>query len=219
MPRIRFYYTKHKSAVSTIISFLLGIVGSLFLVLLIYGLFTGFGFYSLICLIPYFLFMFIQTAFDNYIQNKSPKITSNQETTNNEKTDKKGFHIKPMKTKGKIRYCKYCGGQIDNNHTCTSCGKQYLNIKTAYIFVITILCIIFASCSLYLKISNYHLYQSSYEKATLLKIYERDFAYSTNESNKYHKYDCPVLKDAEHVYCGTVSKLISKGYEECSFCY
>lgn len=219
MPRIHFYYTKHKSTGSTIISFLLGFIGSLFLGLLIYGLFTGQGFFSLIWLIPYFLFMFIQFKYDNYIQNKPLKDISKQEILNTEKTDKKGFHLKLMKTKEKIRYCKYCGGQIDSNHKCTSCGKQYISFKTVYIITVTILCILFASCTLYLKISNEHLYQNYYDKATLLKIYERDFAYSAKKSKTYHKYDCPVLKDAEDVYCRTVSKYISDGYKECSVCY
>lgn len=34
--------------------------------------------------------------------------------------------------KTKNRYCKYCGGKIDEIKKCTKCGKQYFNLKSIF---------------------------------------------------------------------------------------
>ena len=114
--------------------------------------------------------------------------------------DKSSSHEK--KNKGsKVKYCKLCGGELDENKKCTKCGKQYRSIsvlKKRIPLIIVIFCLL---CSLGLNIYQFISQNNQTKRITQLQkendllkndkktllemITERDREIDSLKSSKY----------------------------------
>lgn len=166
----------------------------------------------------------------------------------------------------KIRYCKYCGGEIDSKtKICTQCGKNFARFKKIMLIIYIVLSAIFIGITSTLLIISYRKIDNicsenddlkmkveqltnsnevinnefvklskeneslkdKYEEQTLkysddlftLNWYQNDFAYGTENGEKYHKLTCSTLMNSNVVYGNTIEMWKRNGYEECSLCY
>ena len=61
---------------------------------------------------------------------------TNQIYENNEVVITENIVNDSVKVQGKTRYCKLCGGKLNNDKKCTKCGKQYFRITRELILYI-----------------------------------------------------------------------------------
>lgn len=143
----------------------------------------------------------------------------------------------------KIVYCKYCGGELDENRKCTKCGKQFLNIKLKTCFTYLLLMIVG-----FLAYKNYYLTQKcnnleeinyfmkldydevsqQYEElsnevekySSALKLLETHSAVTVPSDIKhYHTFDCSSVQNEPVINVGTIIGYIAHGYEPCPLCH
>ncbi len=152
---------------------------------------------------------------------------------------------KKKEKKLKVRFCKFCGGQIDaQTKKCSGCGKQYFKgIKFNKFFTTVLMLSLVIITSIILNIvqfvemnelnANIEYYkQKTDEKQTQIsklnkEIREKDddldfyhkYAVIVNDSSKkYHLHGCSDLGDSSfRIY--NVSQAKNLGYSECSKCY
>lgn len=79
-----------------------------------------------------------KSFYDEIVQIQPPKKSDILRATNE---DDASNLLK--NTKSSIRYCKHCGGEIDQNKKCTKCGKKYFHLNSfkllaAFALLITI---------------------------------------------------------------------------------
>lgn len=151
---------------------------------------------------------------------------------------------KKKEKKSKVRFCKFCGGQIDaQTKKCSGCGKQYFKgikfnrfLTTVLILSLLIISSIILNIVQILKINElnadieYYTQKSSEQQtriATLEKnIKERNndldfylkYAVIVNDnSKKYHAHGCNDLEDSSfRIY--NISQAENLGYSACSKC-
>lgn len=144
----------------------------------------------------------------------------------------------------KVRFCKFCGGQIDTQtKKCSGCGKQYFKgikfnrfLTTVLILSLLIISSIILNIVQIVKINElnadieYYTQKSSEQQtriATLEKnIKERNndldfylkYAVIVNDnSKKYHAHGCNDLEDSSfRIY--NISQAKNLGYSACSKC-
>lgn len=97
--------------------------------------------------------------------------------------------------KEKIRFCKYCGGQIDmNQKQCTSCGKKFF--KASRIISLRVLCIVELVAILlltYTSIYWYYFYRINYRNAKeyyeIIKTQSQEIETLELKNSEYIKAD------------------------------
>lgn len=143
----------------------------------------------------------------------------------------------------KIRYCKYCGGQLNKKNQCISCGKQYMNIGRFFLITLILICAALSCSTLYLWnlnkqyknldnefIARFGKYENpitgekitgaySYLKALDAheEIYNNVYAY--NHGEYYHMYGCVLIDmNNENVIKLNIEDAIHEGYMPCAKC-
>lgn len=139
----------------------------------------------------------------------------------------------------KKRYCKFCGGLIDNDtKKCSSCGKQYFRMpKLRVNALLAILCVILVGLNIfqYYKISAIQSdfeYKINARDSTISELrsnvakykpraefMDKHIAFVVNkEGNVYHTYDCQYFKEAESFWAYNVNQAENLGYRPCKKC-
>ena len=149
----------------------------------------------------------------------------------------------------KITYCKYCGGELDENKKCKNCGKQYLNIKLkslfTYFLIISVLFLIYKDYSLQKERDHYKEYyyfsnidyeemsEQNEELAKELDYYKREnealfnvlddmeIAFAIDGTKYYHKGTCEKIQNnaVKDIQYNTINNFLLKGYKPCPDCY
>lgn len=154
---------------------------------------------------------------------------------------------KKKEKKSKVRFCKFCGGQIDaQTKKCSGCGKQYFKGIKLNKFLITVLIlslVIISSVILNivqmietneLKDDKEYYKQKTEEQQTQisklnkeirekenhLNYYEKYAAIVPNNgSKKYHIHGCEDLDDSSSFWIYNYNAAEERGYSACSKCY
>lgn len=138
----------------------------------------------------------------------------------------------------KPKFCKYCGGTIDENKKCTGCGKQYfrlprINVHYAIIaFLILVIVALLYECAIlntrnaqlangdiwFIKDQQTYKEQCDWYQNVLDNM---GIAFVFDDGYYWHRPNCE--KVAEHpnlqLYSGTIEEFKDEGYEECPLCY
>lgn len=143
-----------------------------------------------------------------------------------------------MTTKAKITYCKYCGGEINQNKKCTKCGKQYFTLRNkktlSALLIIAIVCAFYYGAKFYILQQDYvslknkynHLETCYFELIDTIEL-EPDASENTpsgyyviSDSSYYHSHDCFNIARALKpiYYYNSEFECISKGYQKCHEC-
>lgn len=110
----------------------------------------------------------------------------------------------------KQKYCKLCGGKLDDNNKCRRCGKQYFKIKNHLMFIVTfcllIISVVFNILQYFDKKDVAELYTNSHYE----KLQYREKAEFLDENivfvlegygDYYYTYDCvQKITDGEYSY-------------------
>ena len=149
----------------------------------------------------------------------------------------------------KIVYCKYCGGELDENRKCTKCGKQFFHIKSKSVFmsfmIIVILVLLYKNYSLEksyekLKEINYFVNIDYEDMSEQYDILSEELDYYKGEAEAcfdifddmgivfhlkgekfYHKASCNKIQNntTKTVFYDNIDVLERKGYKKCPDCY
>lgn len=150
MAHMKFSYASSHDPLETLMSFLLGVAYAASFILSITSIFYNLCIITenkwldgLIWLVIGIVLVFIQNFYNRAISK--PDIKEKQPEEQQE-------HIEDISNisdnKGKIRYCKYCGGKINNiTKQCSSCGKVSFLRKYASTIAITLLTLLLIAAS------------------------------------------------------------------------
>ncbi|MBQ9097039.1 MAG: zinc ribbon domain-containing protein [Clostridia bacterium] len=189
---------------------------------------------------------------DEVIETVKP-VLHNLEDTTPEKPVKSIIKIQTEETakklkenkKVKIRFCKFCGGQIDSQtKKCTGCGKQYFKgikfnkfLTAVLILVVALLVSIILNIVQFVKIDSLNGYKQYYmerglhyqseiadlrkeikDKNNKLNFYEKYAVIVPDDgSKKYHIYGCDDL-DTSSFWIYNYNAAEQEGYYACSKC-
>ena len=147
--------------------------------------------------------------------------------------------------KAKVRFCKFCGGQIDaQSKKCVGCGKQYFKgikfnkfLTTVLILSIVVLTSVILNIVQLVEINELNEDKEYYKKKSVdqqtqisnlnkeikekdndLDFYQEYAVIVNDNSKKYHLHGCNDLGNSSfRIYNVTQAKNL--GYSECSKCY
>lgn len=177
--------------------------------------------------------------------DSSPSVVDEQPSENEngliEKEEAETAYYPKKKPLKKVRYCKFCGGEIDSEiKKCTSCGKQYFRMPKRFgVIVLAILCVILLGLNVlqYYEISAMRSdletagYKLNARDSLISSLNEKVSEYkdiaefmdnhivivSDDGTRMYHKYGCEDL-DLSYFWAYNTEAAESKGYYPCNKC-
>ena len=153
----------------------------------------------------------IENEVVNQMEIKEEAIVIESPTVEIEKNKHRSIE-KTKKKKLKLRFCKFCGAQIDTQtKKCSGCGKQYfkgIKFNKFLIIVFVLSLMIIASVTLNIV-----------QVAEINRL-KADYAVIVDSNSKrYHLYGCADLDTSSLLEIYNISKVKELGYSECSKCY
>jgi RNA polymerase subunit RPABC4/transcription elongation factor Spt4 len=187
------------------------------------------------------------SEFCQYCGNKTSEIIDNVEfnTYNEDKYPKQDFNHKAKKNK----YCKFCGGLIDNlSKKCSGCNKQYFKFNISiviYSLIIIALIGLFSYQYLFIKNLKNDL---SYKEQVIAELKNENIEIENSIKEKQQTIDIYATLEPERIFYSTSAVIVyddgtklyhrygcesgkgdfwiynkeaavGKGYQKCSLCH